>query len=393
MEIFFHASRCTKSTSIHTLNATNIFSQSENQPLELHGNQRLVSKDLLGLSNEELACLAQKGYVYLRDAIYPAFEGRSDYPTPVWGGGNIEEILERQSWRGFVSHDDPIPKQYEAAFRMTRDGISAASPTIMLIQALEYENRYGKHKPTNAQYQFQLIPSTGAIITLSSGGPIYKMFEENPRPSEDEVLKRLPQLHRLSDALWIVWELFGKGKLETLRYYVVNDIRISDETGQLIYKILKDRRRSREATWDQRVTFDIVSKEALALLGSPSGLALAWLLTHHATVLGWRRPVVTIFNENYKFCMIWDLVPEGEHHTFGDIEPPVYCNAENPPAYCETPDADMPEWLEWLSEAIHYPAPGQPASSPPPTSAPPLHPPPYSPSIRSQPTLPPHSAT
>ncbi|KAL8810968.1 MAG: hypothetical protein Q9223_007632 [Gallowayella weberi] len=207
----------------------------------------------------------------------------------------------------------------------------------------------------------------------------------SPRLSDADVRRFLPYLHHLSDVLWIVWEQLGEGNLKRLRYCAVEGIRPHDPTGQLISQFFMERRKTDQVSWDRRLTFDILSKEALALLVSPNRPAVARLLIHHAVVVGSRRPVVTIFTSGGKLCMIWDLVPDGADHTFGDVEAPVYCNAKDPPAYCATSEDHIPDWLEWLPQAGFRPAPAPQASSAPPTSVPP--PPPTS-SSRVPPPLP-----
>ncbi|KAL8800176.1 MAG: hypothetical protein Q9200_007334 [Gallowayella weberi] len=165
----------------------------------------------------------------------------------------------------------------------------------------------------------------------------------SPRLSDADVRRFLPYLHHLSDVLWIVWEQLGEGNLKRLRYCAVEGIRPHDPTGQLISQFFMERRKTDQVSWDRRLTFDILSKEALALLVSPNRPAVARLLIHHAVVVGSRRPVVTIFTSGGKLCMIWDLVPDGADHTFGDVEAPVYCNAKDPPAYCATSEDHIPD--------------------------------------------------
>lgn len=76
----------------------------------------------------------------------------------------------------------------------------------------------------------------------------------------------------------------------------------------------------------ERATFDLNSDEGMALFASPNGLSVNWFLIHHAAVLGRREPRVTIFNSKggdprgEKFCMIWDLIPQGQEGSFGEVE-------------------------------------------------------------------------
>lgn len=83
--------------------------------------------------------------------------------------------------------------------------------------------------------------------------------------------------------------------------------------------IFNDRRGTTVVPWENRLTFGLDSKEGKALLASPNGLAVAWILIHRAEELGRREPRVTIFNpDGTNRCMIWDLIPQGGEGVFGD---------------------------------------------------------------------------
>ncbi|KAL8889341.1 MAG: hypothetical protein Q9215_003370 [Flavoplaca cf. flavocitrina] len=47
-----------------------------------------------------------------------------------------------------------------------------------------------------------------------------------------------------------------------------------------------------------------------ALLATPNGVGVAWLLMDRAGVLGRRLPVARVWNANGFRCMLWDLVPQ-----------------------------------------------------------------------------------
>ncbi|KAL8678233.1 MAG: hypothetical protein Q9186_005380 [Xanthomendoza sp. 1 TL-2023] len=375
--------------SIHPFNDTKGFTQSDDGQLDVQDTQSLLAKRM---DDQQMKCLAQKGRVYLQDAIIPAFQGQSHYKAPDWGGGHIHEIFERQSWRLVVFDDTPLPLTWRNTFRHMPDGIPPLTFEVLLDQNQEYKNEYGKYvgEPTMAYFESYWVPKIGAVVLTIAVGPRRKVLAESTRLlSEDDIKKRLPSLHQVSDALWLVWEEVGEGNLERLRYYAVEDP-LSGPTANLIRHLLRQRWGfSRYEGWGNRLTFDIASEEAQALLASPNGLALAWILIHHGTTLGPRRPVVTIFKAEYRLCMIWDLVPHGEVPTFGDITPPVDCKAKKPPAVCKNPEVPNTDWLKWLPDAGIRPAPGAPASPAPPTQ----NPPPLPPRLPNPPPLPPRKST
>lgn len=136
--------------------------------------------------------------------------------------------------------------------------------------------------------------------------------------------------------------------------------------------LFRERRGTLNVSWENHISFNGLSEEQVALLASPSGLAAAWILIHNAAVLGNRHPVVSIFNPGgANRCMIWDFFTPPQVPTFGQMEPPVYCDGKDPPAYCET---DIPAWLGWLPEPgfrpgdVTRPSVSRPSNSPPPTS-------------------------
>ncbi len=73
-------------------------------------------------------------------------------------------------------------------------------------------------------------------------------------------------------------------------------------------------------TFAQGVTYGLDSDEGKALLASPSGIAVFWLLVHRRGILGGRDPRVTIWEgeDGNSRRMIWELIPAGEESTFDD---------------------------------------------------------------------------
>lgn len=95
-------------------------------------------------------------------------------------------------------------------------------------------------------------------------------------------------------------------------------------TRPLMKEIFRARRGTADVPWGKRLTFDLTSDEGKALFASPTGVAVNWLLIHHAASLGRREPRVTIFNpgggnRGDNHCMMWDLVPVGKKGVFGKV--------------------------------------------------------------------------
>ncbi|KAI4190106.1 MAG: hypothetical protein LQ346_004991 [Caloplaca aetnensis] len=144
-----------------------------------------------------------------------------------------------------------------------------------------------------------------------------------PIPPE-EIPKRIPRMNQLSDLVWHTWTGTTK-EPGAFRYYAIQGI-INKPTKPLMKEIFQARRGTTDVPWSKRLTFDLNSDEGKALFACPNGIAVNWLLIHHATVLGKREPRVTIFNEKgtnnlgENFCMVWDLIPEKQKGSFGKVE-------------------------------------------------------------------------
>lgn len=58
------------------------------------------------------------------------------------------------------------------------------------------------------------------------------------------------------------------------------------------------------------LVYNLTSKEGKALLATPNGLAVAWMMVERAAALGRRQPKVHVFLGGMgQHCLLWDLVP------------------------------------------------------------------------------------
>ncbi|KAL8735799.1 MAG: hypothetical protein Q9166_000663 [cf. Caloplaca sp. 2 TL-2023] len=220
--------------------------------------------------------LVCKGKEYVEKAIPDAFDGRSLYPAPE-SPGEGEEGFQDLGWLRSTETVE-FPSRWRDAFEMT-----------------EYKMGDGEvHKPGFDQ-DFEFENGHGKRV----------------------IAKAIPRLHRLSDVLWYEWKDLADHP-ESLRYYAVEDVE-NAVTSDLMDEICKAYRKTSDVPWAQRLTFDMDSEEGQALLASPNGIAVNWLLIHNAAVLKKRELRVTIFNPLGRLrCMIWDMIPEGHKGSFGD---------------------------------------------------------------------------
>ncbi|KAL8693100.1 MAG: hypothetical protein Q9224_003822 [Gallowayella concinna] len=270
--------------------------------------------------SEPFQCLIEKGQQYWETGVKPAFDGQSRFPTPNFGAA--EDPLEDSGWTSYTDHK-PLPKWWMDAFKaMPGKTLKADVPEIYLDQSNDFENDHGEQKATSAQYYAQYIPQSAAIVVILAISPRFKVSQRRVPP--EKVPKHVPRMNQLSDLLWYTWEGETNHHPESLRYYAVEGIR-NTVAKDLILEIFHSRRGTTDVPWAKRITFDLTSDEGKALFGSPNGIAVNWLLIHHAQVLGRREPRVTIFNAGNKdrgdnVCMIWDLIPKGKKGSFGKVE-------------------------------------------------------------------------
>lgn len=166
------------------------------------------------------------------------------------------------------------------------------------------------------------IPQNNAVLMYLTVSPRYNVGQR--RVAEEDISKQIPRMSQLSDLVWYTWTGVTANP-GSLRYYAVDGI-VNDVAKPLMLEIFQARRGTTDVPWSKRITFDLNSDEGKALFGCPNGIAVNWLLIHHAAVLGRREPRVTIFNAkgtnnmSNNLCMIWDLIPAGQKGSFGKVE-------------------------------------------------------------------------
>ncbi|KAL8847846.1 MAG: hypothetical protein Q9221_007148 [Calogaya cf. arnoldii] len=268
----------------------------------------------------QVQCLVQKGKEYWEQGVLPAFDGQFRFPTPNFG--DAEDKLADSGWK---KYDDPqaLPSYWQEVFGSTPGGVPTESLVkLELDQSREFTNAFGDQATTFGNHQAMYLPQSDAILSILSNSPLFKLSHSGV-PAKD-IAKKLPRMNQRSDLLWFMWDS-KTDHPERLRYFAMDGI-TNDVTRPLIKEILNTHRGTQQVPWAERATFDLNSDEGKALLASPNGLSVNWFLIHHAAVLGRREPRVTIFNakggdpRGERFCMIWDLIPQGQEGSFGKVE-------------------------------------------------------------------------
>ncbi|KAK4992137.1 hypothetical protein LTR50_001315 [Elasticomyces elasticus] len=152
------------------------------------------------------------------------------------------------------------------------------------------------YKPNDAYYQQTLNPTQGLIIAWGVYGPAYqgpRLSPPNPGP--------YPPFSRLSDITAVVWREGARAAgtdPRNFKYYISPQI-VNGRSKDVIRRALTDAGVPTDPppAWPgHRWTTDADS--AAAILASPNGAALAWLLIQHKATLGVKTiTAVTVFRD------------------------------------------------------------------------------------------------
>ena len=130
------------------------------------------------------------------------------------------------------------------------------------------------------------------------------MNADNVSPNQASGGAPYPELSRFSDCVWLEWkhqcEIHG-GNPGELRYVVRSNI-ITGDTIQVIDEVLERLNKPPiPPPWDQRVevpvgTRRLATREGTALLGTPHGFGVAYLLLQHRPLIRKRIGSITIYS-------------------------------------------------------------------------------------------------
>ncbi|KAI4264815.1 MAG: hypothetical protein L6R42_000092 [Xanthoria sp. 1 TBL-2021] len=130
--------------------------------------------------------------------------------------------------------------------------------------------------------------------------------------------KQLPPLRKLSDIIWLNWKANPPNPKE-LRYIAHNKIITKRSGSPMDYLFLRDSSKNpqKEDIPFPGLEYSGDSEELKALLATPSGIAVAWILIDHARELKGRDEGLTrrelkvnIFEVDRDHFMLWDFEAE-----------------------------------------------------------------------------------
>ncbi|KAI8933928.1 hypothetical protein NX059_009621 [Plenodomus lindquistii] len=146
---------------------------------------------------------------------------------------------------------------------------------------------------TGAYYRFGLNPVAGAIFAQNLVNPMTAAIDEwTETPTVDD----MPALRLASDIIFAYW-LRNAPNPRVLQYYFVNHI-VNVKTAAVITRVLRDSGRTAVPRWPG-LSVDGSTEAAAALIGSPLGATLAYMLIQHKAELGIKAVTeIVIFRED-----------------------------------------------------------------------------------------------
>ncbi|KAI4230112.1 MAG: hypothetical protein LQ349_006295 [Xanthoria aureola] len=258
--------------------------------------------------------LVCKGGVLL-EKIRAAFEG-STPPGRDFSSADLDN-----GWTTVAPFPGVIPatsldKYWASAFPESKDK-QLEIKSINVKQDKNYQTHDGTQitNPTKAFSNGLYIPNQQLIISLNSLSPANIISKRKLGITNANRDKQLPPLNKLSDILWLNWKTACANPQE-LRYIARNKI-INKQSGSAMdYLFLRDSGKNslKEDIPFPGLEYGGESEELKALLATPNGVAVAWMLIDHAGELkgrgeglGGREIKVNIFEVDRDLFMLWDI--------------------------------------------------------------------------------------
>ncbi|KAI4230856.1 MAG: hypothetical protein LQ352_008424, partial [Teloschistes flavicans] len=170
----------------------------------------------------------------------------------------------------------------------------------------------------NSAYLHVLFAQPPTIIVVNIRSPANAVKRGNPGISPDEIQHRIPPLNRWSDVAWSVWR-YGEGAVhpEWVRY--IGYDRVRDAITLPVIQFIIARLTGNKEIDHPGLVYTTDQPEGIALLGTPLGKGVGWLLHDWGQKLRIRdRPpgvTVRIWSRRGEWFMLWDLQPHPDQGT------------------------------------------------------------------------------
>ncbi|KAL9611048.1 MAG: hypothetical protein Q9167_004295 [Letrouitia subvulpina] len=231
-------------------------------------------------------------------SLYPDDDPRFELDSP--------DVFEAMQERGISIEDEDNPRvdaRLDRPFRNSA-GAEITPPTEEVRPKLEVDD---SEVGSGGFYYQRYNVRSGTIIAEFNYGPRYLAIENDPTLTGQALQEAIPHMNKWSDVTWAVWSHYAGGSASTLRY--IFRVNVVTEDTKAIINLANDLEPGPELDlpWPGR-TFDMSSDEGKALLGTPHGVGIAYLIISGLSVLGRRVPLVTTFSDiDNNYFMIFDL--------------------------------------------------------------------------------------
>lgn len=147
------------------------------------------------------------------------------------------------------------------------------------------------YPPTTAYFMTMMSSELGLLIAYNNVSPAEALY------LEEIVDQPTPKLERWSDAAFLQWiDSVPEDKVKGIKF-VLRQTVVNDDTIEVIAHIMKQHGpfETPYPEWPG-VEVEIESDDGKALLGTPNGRGIAWILAQHREALRWKIPTkITIF--------------------------------------------------------------------------------------------------
>ncbi|KAL8790086.1 MAG: hypothetical protein Q9213_000788 [Squamulea squamosa] len=170
---------------------------------------------------------------------------------------------------------------------------------IWVSQSLEFADADGYLYPaTKGHYRSEYIYHGGTIIAVDNHSPRHAVGANG----------KVPRLNRWSDMVWHLWSDICAHTGTDVRslQYIFHDNIITDSTKSIMEYVGGAGQNALDLPWPG-LAFGLDTEEGLALLATPHGVGIAYMIKDHSDVLGMREPTVRIFTIEGEYYMMWDL--------------------------------------------------------------------------------------
>ncbi|KAI4237975.1 MAG: hypothetical protein LQ352_007904 [Teloschistes flavicans] len=314
--------------------------------------------------------------------LYQAMKDSYQNPTSGSTGQQGSEFEVTDLDNGWTRRDETIGDSFGDEWEDARELMAmetGRSPTdlkkLRLVQDRTFTAKAGNtvsqiQDMTGAFYSCAYSVRTSLIIASDTESPTSRLKRGDPSITDDEIARRIPPLNRLSDAMWTVWKDLSGDNIQNARLlrYIGRSNVVNDDSKAIMQKIFTKAKSSETVPWPG-LTYTMYDEQGQALLGTPNGIATAYLLIDHHTILGPRDPRVTIWTyeatpsdsdasgsddddvggSKIEYYMLWDM---GDPNVRPPLTPPAKSSSAGslptgspPPEMRHLPIGRYGEWL------------------------------------------------